>query len=81
MLIKNQLPYRWRLKYNEDIDLNLQVLHNGGITASCIYYLADKVSTACKMKGGNQTDLYKGNKAEKNLLKAKTIEKQWPAIS
>ena len=33
MLIKNKLPYRWRLKYNEDVDLCLQVLHNGGTTA------------------------------------------------
>lgn len=81
MLIKNELPYRWRLKYNEDIDLNLQVLHNGGTTASCIYYMADKVSTSAKMKGGNQTELYQGNKAEKNLLKAKMIEKVWPQYS
>lgn len=78
MLIKNDLPYRWRLKYNEDVDLCLQVLHNGGSTASCIYYMADKVSTAAKMKGGNQTELYQGNKAEKNLLKAKMLEAVWP---
>ena len=78
MLIKNNLPYRWRLKYNEDVDLCLQVLHNGGNTASCIYYMADKVSTAVKMKGGNQTELYQGNKAEKNLLKAKMLESVWP---
>ncbi len=78
MLIKNGLPYRWRLKYNEDIDLCLQVLHKGGTTASCIYYMANKVSTADKMKGGNQTELYKGNSPKKNLLKAKMIEAQWP---
>jgi hypothetical protein len=78
MLIKNILPYRWRLKYNEDIDLCLQVLHNGGKTASCVYYLADKVSTADKMKGGNQTELYKGNDPKKNLLKAKMLEAVWP---
>lgn len=78
MLIKNSLPYRWRLKYNEDVDLCLQVLHNGGTTASCVYYLANKVSTADKQKGGNQTELYQGNKAEKNLLKAKMLEAQWP---
>lgn len=78
MLIKNNLPYRWRLKYNEDVDLCLQVLHNGGSTASCVYYMADKVSTANKMKGGNQTELYQGNKAEKNLLKAKMLEAVWP---
>jgi hypothetical protein len=78
MLIKNNLPYRWRLKYNEDVDLNLQVLHNGGTTSSCVYYMANKVSTADKQKGGNQTELYQGNKAEKNLLKAKMIEAVWP---
>ncbi len=78
MLIKNDLPYRWRLKYNEDIDLCLQVLHNGGSTSSCVYYLAEKISTSSKMKGGNQTELYKGNDPAKNLLKAKMIEAVWP---
>lgn len=78
MLIKNSLPYRWRLKYNEDVDLCLQVLHNGGTTASCVYYLADKVSTAMKQKGGNQDELYKGNDPKKKLLKAKMLESVWP---
>lgn len=78
LLIKNSLPYRWRLKYNEDVDLCLQVLHNGGTTASCVYYLANKVSTADKMKGGNQDELYKGNDPKKKLLKAKMLEAQWP---
>jgi hypothetical protein len=78
MLIKNNLPYRWRLKYNEDVDLCLQVLHNGGTTASCVYYMADKVSTSAKMKGGNQTELYKGNDPKKKLLKSKMLEAVWP---
>jgi len=81
LLIKNELPYRWRLKYNEDIDLNLQVLHNGGTTSSCVYYMADKMSTADKQKGGNQTELYEGNSPKKNLLKAKMIEAVWPQYS
>lgn len=78
MLIKNNLSFRWRLKYNEDVDLCLQILHNKGVTASCIYYMADKVSTAAKMKGGNQDELYKGNDPKKKLLKAKMLEAQWP---
>jgi hypothetical protein len=78
MLIKNDLSYRWRLKYNEDVDLCLQVLHNGGSTASCVYYMADKVSTSVKMKGGNQDELYKGNDPKKKLLKAKMLEAVWP---
>jgi len=78
MLIKNNIPYRWRLKYNEDVDLCLQVLHNGGSTASCVYYMANKISTSVKMKGGNQTELYQGNAPVKNLLKAKMLESVWP---
>jgi len=77
-LIKNSIPYRWRLKYNEDVDLCLQVLHNGGNTASCVYYTINKISTSLKMKGGNQDELYKGNDPKKKLLKAKMLEAQWP---
>ena len=78
MLIRNNMPYRWRLKYNEDVDLCLQILHNGGKTASCVYYLMNKISTADKMKGGNQDELYKGNDPRKKLLKAKMLESVWP---
>jgi hypothetical protein len=78
LLIKNSIPYRWRLKYNEDVDLCLQVLHNGGSTLSCVYYLIDKTSTTAKMKGGNQSELYKGNDPKKKLLKAKMLEAVWP---
>lgn len=78
LLIKNELPYRWRLKYNEDVDLCLQVLHNKGTTVSCVYYLTNKVSTSTKMKGGNQDELYKGNDPKKKLLKAKMLENAWP---
>jgi hypothetical protein len=78
MLIRNDLPYRWRLKYNEDVDLCLQVLHGKGKTASCIYYMAKKVDTGSKMKGGNQAELYKGNDPKKKLLKAKMLESVWP---
>jgi hypothetical protein len=78
MLIRCSIPYRWRLKYNEDVDLCLQVLHNGGATSSCVYYMADKVATSVKMKGGNQDELYKGNDPRKKLLKAKMIEAVWP---
>lgn len=78
LLIQNDLPFRWRLKYNEDVDLCLQALHRGGQTASSIYYMIDKVSTVAKMKGGNQTELYKGNDPKKKLLKAKMLESVWP---
>jgi len=78
LLIRNEIPYRWRLKYNEDVDLCLQVLNDGWNTLSLIYYCQRKMSTTSKMKGGNQTDLYKNNAYEKKLLKAKSLESVWP---
>ena len=78
MLIDSYLPHRWRLKYNEDVDLCLQVLDSGLCTVLFNAFLVDKTSTAAKMKGGNQTDLYKGNSFDKKLLKAKSLEEMWP---
>ena len=78
LLIDSYLPHRWRLKYNEDVDLCLQVLDSGLCTVLFNAFLVDKTSTAAKMKGGNQTDLYKGNSFDKKLLKAKSLEEVWP---
>ncbi len=78
MLITNEIPYRWRLKYNEDVDLCLQALNDGWNTILLNIYYIRKVSTVAKLKGGNQTELYKGNAPEKKLLKAKSLEAVWP---
>ena len=78
MLMKNNMPYRWRLKYNEDVDLCLQVLHNGLCTILFNAFVIDKTSTTAKMKGGNQDELYKGNAFEKKVLKARSLEEIWP---
>lgn len=67
LLINNNLPYRWRLKYNEDVDLCLQVLHNYWCTILFNIYSIKKVSTVSKMKGGNQTELYKNNDPKKKI--------------
>jgi hypothetical protein len=78
MLINNDIPYRWRLKYNEDVDLCLQVLHGGLCTILINAFSVDKTSTSAKMKGGNQTELYQGNNFDKKVLKAKSLEEIWP---
>lgn len=78
MLINNSIPYRWRMKYNEDVDLCLQALHDKWCTILFNAFLIDKTSTAAKMKGGNQTELYKGNDHDKKVLKAKSLEMIWP---
>lgn len=78
MLINNTIPYRWRLKYNEDVDLCLQALHDGWNTILLNAVTIKKVSTVVKLKGGNQTELYQGNAHEKKILKAKSLEAIWP---
>lgn len=78
MLINNDIPYRWRLKYNEDVDLCLQALHNGWNTLLLNVFIIKKVSTVSKLKGGNQDELYKNNDPNKKLLKAKSLESVWP---
>lgn len=79
MLITNDIPFRWRMKYNEDIDLCLQVLNTRTLCTVLVnQFLVDKTSTSAKMKGGNQTELYQGNAFGKKVLKARSIEEIWP---
>ena len=78
LLINNKIPFRWRLKYNEDIDLNLQALHNQWCTILLNAFLIKKVSTTAKMKGGNQDELYLNNRVDKKKLKANSIREVWP---
>lgn len=78
MLVNNEIPYRWRLKYNEDVDLNLQCLHNKWCTILFNRYLIEKISTVVKLKGGNQTELYKNNDPMKKALKSCSLKEVWP---
>jgi len=78
MLMRNDMPFRWRLKYNEDVDLCLQVLDSGLCTILFCALTIDKVSTVVKMKGGNQDELYKNNDHDKKILKARSLEEIWP---
>ena len=58
LLINNEIPFRWRLKYNEDVDLCLQALHTRRwCTVALNIYSIKKVSTTSKMKGGNQAEI------------------------
>ena len=51
ILIKNDIPYHWRGRYNEDTDLSLRVLKDGWCTVLFYAFLADKQATMT-MKGG-----------------------------
>jgi hypothetical protein len=65
ILIQNDIPYRWRGKYNEDTDLSLRVLKDGYCTIQFNAFLAGKVTTQ-RMKGGNTDEVYKEGTLEKS---------------
>jgi len=73
MLINNEIPWRWRLKYNEDTDPCLQVVTHGMCTVQFTSFTIDKQRTMT-MKGGN-AEIYKG---KGRLIMARLLEKIWP---
>jgi hypothetical protein len=77
ILIKNDLPYRWRGRYNEDTDLSLRALKDGFVTVLFNAFLAGKVTTM-RMKGGNTEEVY----AETNNRKefAESLKNQHPDV-
>lgn len=81
ILIQNDIPYRWRGRYNEDTDLSLRALKDGWCTVLFAAFLADKVATMT-MKGGNTEDLYKLD-GQKNgrLLMAQSLQRQHPEVT
>lgn len=76
LLIKNDIQQRWRGRYNEDTDLCLQVLSAGQCTVLINAFLAYKMVTMT-MKGGNATELYKG---DGRLKMARSLERVWPGV-
>jgi hypothetical protein len=81
ILIKNDLPYRWRGRYNEDTDLSLRALKDGWCTVLFNVFLAQKTATM-KMKGGNTEALYKLNDGQDGrLLMAQSLQQQHPDVA
>lgn len=77
ILIRNDISYRWRGRYNEDTDLSLRVLKDGWCTILFNAFLAGKVTTM-RMKGGNTDQLY----ADDGRLKmAQDLVDQHPDVS
>ncbi len=76
ILILNELPYRWRGRYNEDTDLSLRALKDGWCTVLFYAFLADKITTMT-MKGGNMEKLYKD---DGRLQMANSLIEQHPDV-
>ncbi len=70
LLIRNDIPYRWRGRYNEDTDLSLRVMKDGWVTVQFNAFLCGKVTTQ-RMKGGNTKEFYEeeGTLAKSQMLK------------
>lgn len=82
ILIQNDIPYRWRGRYNEDTDLSLRILQDGFCTILFNAFLGDKVATMV-MKGGNTDELYQKNIDKENdgrYKMAKSLQEQHPNI-
>jgi hypothetical protein len=56
-LIRNDTPFRWRGRYNEDTDLSLRMLKAGWCTIQFNAFLQMKMPTQ-KIKGGNTDEFY-----------------------
>ena len=57
LLIRNDIPYKWRGRYNEDTDLSLRVLKDGWCTVQFNLFLGEKLTTQRK-QGGNTEEFY-----------------------
>lgn len=76
-LIRNDIPYRWRGRYNEDTDLSLRILKDGLCTIQFNAFLQHKMATQL-MKGGNTQDFYE---KEGTLPKSQMIVDLHPDVA
>ena len=77
LFIRNDIPYRWRGRYNEDTDLSLRVLKDGWATLQFNAFLQGKVTTQ-RMKGGNHEQFYA---KDGTYLKSKMLEDMHPDVA
>ena len=76
LLIRNDIPYRWRAKYNEDTDLSLRVMKDGWCTIQFNAFIQEKATTQT-MTGGNTDEIYK----EGTLNKSKMLQELHPDVA
>jgi len=77
LLIRNDIPYRWRARYNEDTDLSLRVLKDGWCTVQFNAFIQEKATTQT-MKGGNTEAFYEH---EGTLNKSKMLQELHPDVA
>jgi hypothetical protein len=70
-LIRNDVPFRWQGRYNEDTDLSIRMLKAGWCTVQFNAFLQNKQATQT-MRGGNTEEFYakEGTALKSAMLKA-----------
>lgn len=76
-LIRNDVPYRWRGRYNEDTDLSLRMLKDGWCTIQFNTLLQQKIATQT-IKGGNDERFYS---KEGTYPKSEMLKRMHPEIT
>jgi hypothetical protein len=76
-LIRNDTPFRWRGRYNEDTDLSLRMLKDGWATVLFNTFLQYKMTTQT-MTGGNTEAFYA---SEGTLAKSEMLAEQHPDVA
>jgi len=77
LFIRNDIPYRWRGRYNEDTDLSIRVLKDGWCTVQFNAFLQGKRATQ-SVSGGCDKEFYEN---EGTLNKSKIIADMHPDIA
>jgi len=77
ILINNEIPYRWRGRYNEDTDLSIRALKDGWVTCLFNIFLCGKITTMI-MRGGNTDTIY--NQGDERREFAESLKRQHPDI-
>lgn len=75
--IRNNIPFRWRGRYNEDTDLSLNILKSGLCTVQFNAFLQYKITTQV-LKGGNTEAFYS---KEGTLPKSAMLYRMHPDVS
>jgi len=78
ILIRNDIPFRWRGRYNEDTDLSIRIMKGKLVTVLFNAFLIDKATTLTQ-SGGNTDTIY--NTGDKRFAFAKSLVDQHPDVA
>jgi len=77
LLMRNDVPHRWRGRYNEDTDLSLRLMKDGWATVQFNAFLQEKRATQT-VNGGNSKEFYD---EDGTYLKSKMLADMHPDVA